>query len=269
MVEDTETYEGPPDGATMPAQGGLKAVIDLLNGSQDSAPETETPETGNPADTPPAEKWDLKTVAEKLSVDPAKFYELKVKAGDGHELSIGELKDAWKSKADLDGFKAEVDKQKAEWMADQIRTQRELQEVLSAIDPQSVKPELIQAWQRQQAEAASREREMTLRRIPEWSDARVEAKDKAAMVEAFKAFGYSPAELADLRDHRAFLMGRELVRLQAEVAALKTKPAPKVAVAPKAGKPQTDAQQFGRVKAAVSSGRMTPQAAVERLLRGN
>lgn len=267
-MEETQGYEGAPDGAAMPAQGGLKAVIDLLNGQQDQPPAAETPETGNQAE-PPAEKWDLKTVAEKLSVDPSKFYELKVKAGDGQELSIGELKDAWKSKADLDGFKAEVDKAKADWMADQIRTQRELAEVLNAIDPNSVRPELLQAWQRQQAERLSRERELTLRNIPEWSDARKETADKAAILETIKGYGFTQADLDNSSDHRLFRMLRDLVNTKAELASLKTKPQPKPGIAPKAGKPATEAQQFGRIKGAVTSGRISPQAAVERLLRGN
>lgn len=269
MEAETQIAADAPQGQRAPAQGDLKAVMDLLQGAQDSAPDTETPEAGSQAEAPPAEKWDLKTVAEKLQVDPSKLYELKVKAGDGHELSIGELKDAWKAKADLDGIEANLTQQRANWQADQIRTQRELEQILSAIDPQQVRPELMQAWEARQKDYLSREREATLRAIPEWSDARKETADKAAILEALKPYGFTSADLENAVDHRLFRMLTDLVKTKAELASLKTKPQPKVAAAPKAGKPATEAQQLGRLKGAVTSGRISPQAAVEKLLRGN
>lgn len=233
------------------------------------SPKQETAAEESPAEpAPPAEKWDLVTVAEKLQVDPSKLYEhLKVPLRDGAELTVSELKDAWKSKADLDGIEANLTKERATWQADQLRNQRELEQILSAIDPNQIRPELMAAWEARQKDYLSREKEATLRTIPEWSDARKEQADRAAILEAIKPYGFTSADLEHAVDHRLFRMLRDLVATKAELASLKTKPAPKVAAAPKAGKPQTEAQQFGRLKAAVTTGRKSPNTAARELLK--
>jgi len=238
-----------------------------------ASPVEEQPETVAPEAPKPAEKWDLKSVAERLQIDPTKLYQdIRVKAGDG-ELSISELADRYKAQTELDEIKATLTKARGDFEADQVRQARELDEILNVLPREALRPELVQAYQRQKAEYLSREREALLRAIPEWADTGVVTAERKQLTDYLASFGWPEGAIDRVEDHRLFVTLRAGMRDRAELAALKAeaakaaKPKPKAAVQPKAGQPQTDAQRFGQLKAQVTKGQVSRSDAINRLLK--
>ena len=260
---DVEVPVEPVSTEPLSASTELEAVAALLKDTQ-AQPDVEPAEKPEKPEVPP-EKWDLKSVAEKLQVDPAKLYELKLKASDGSEVSIGELKDGHKSRTDLDQLQQGLTKQRGEFEADRLRAERELRRLASG-DPK--------AWDEVQNERLSRERESLLRKIPQWADSGVVVADRKAITDRLVEHGF-PENIVDfVEDHRLFDFALSAVKDRKELLALKAakaeaeKPKPKPAIVPKAAKPASEAVQFGRVKAAVTSGRLSSLSAVEQILKG-
>ena len=246
------------------AQGA--EVEAILRDAFSPKPEETLEPSKEPAAPPPPEKWDLASVAEKLQVKPEKLYELKFKTVDGSETSLSEIKDSLKSHA-------EVTKARAELEADRIAAQRELSKLYASIPKEQVRPELTQAFEAYQADQRSREREALLRTIPEWSDTGVVTAERKQIQDYIEQFGFPRDAIEYVEDHRLFRLTRQAMKDQQELKVLKAKaaeaekPKAKVASAPTAGRP-TEAQKFGQLKAAVTSRRVSPEAAVEQILRG-
>ncbi len=156
-----------------PVRGDAITEVQRILESELSPPaETQAdPAEADPPEPQRAEKLDIKSVAERLGVDPGELYgALKVKLADGEELSVGDLKDRLKPQAEIETLKQNLTKARGEWEASKIRQSRELQAILSAIPQQAVSPQLLELHQSQRAERLSREREALLRAIPEWAD---------------------------------------------------------------------------------------------------
>lgn len=258
-----------------PVRGdAISEVQKLLEAELSPPAETQDePAEADPPEPKRAEKLDLKSVAERLGVDPGELYgALKVKLADGEELSVGDLKDRLKPQAEIEALKANLTKARGEFEADQIRQQRELNAILSAIPHQSVNPQLFELHQSQRAERLSREREALLRAIPEWADTGVITAERKQLGDYLSEYGYPEGTLDQVEDHRLFVILRAAAKDRAELQKLRAEkakaeqPKPKIAVRPQPAKPQTEGQRFGTIKGAVTSGRLSPVAAVEKLL---
>jgi len=241
-----------PQAAEADTLSRVQAVLDASN-QEVAAPEGQVEEPVS-ADPPLAE-------------EPAEqTYSRKVKVRDGLELTVGELKDAYKTQAEHEGQTRKLIEERGNWQADQLRHERELTAILSAIDPQHVRPDLMQAYETRRKDYESRQRELVLRSIPEWSDAKVEQAEQAAIIEAIKPYGKTRTHFEEIPDAGWRRLLRDHVKMAEELKALKAKPVPKVAAAPVRHKAATPAQQWGREKAAVTSGRKSALAAVEKLV---
>jgi hypothetical protein len=232
------------------------------------SPETvATPEPG--AETQPA-TMDLAALAERLGVEPESLYEVQFPMPDGAEpVSLGQLKDAWREGKGLEAKQTELTRARAEWQADQIRQQREIDQLLSAIDPAAIRPEQAQAVQRVNAERLSREREALLRTVPEWSDPVAVQADVLAITAHLQPYGITAADVDAITDHRLLRYFREQARqakakeVQAGKAKLaQPKVAPRRAPQPGAG------ADTKTLRAAVQSGRMSTTDAVAKILEG-
>jgi hypothetical protein len=236
-----------------------------------AAPPAGTPETGDSADQTQVETPETDALAETLKAQPDKFYSFKVKLPDDQgEVTIGELKDSFKATAALEKDRAAYLEARGNYEADRLRDQRELQALLGALPREVFTPQVIAMAQAAIAENASRTREAELRALPEWADSAIKAADRTAMAGWLKRFDLTPADLDGVADPRwqkalraaARMADADRKRVEAE------KPKPKVAVAPRPGRGQTESQQFGRLKTAVTKGQLSQTAAVDRILRG-
>jgi hypothetical protein len=264
-IQTTTLQQATREGEPAPERftDDIGAVSDLLTGA--SAPAEQAPETEPSAEAPPDESLDLKTVAERLKVDPAKLYaDLKVAFDDGTELSVSELKDAYRPVAEVEKARGKLWEEVTTSKRAVAEAQQELQNLLRHIDPQLLTPEVLAENRRQLEAARSQEVARLVERVPEWKDPIARAADWADIRKVGQEYGYTPAELQlaeeGYADHRLVAALRALAR--GPKAAPAPKPAPKVAVKP------TAAQLHGRTKAAVTTGRTSPYTAVENILKG-
>jgi hypothetical protein len=250
------------------SQDPVADVAKLL--STEAAPAESSPEKDTQADPPPMETWELKALAEKLGATPEALYEqLKVSMADGQEMSLGALKDAYKPAAELEKARAGLLDEMTSNRKAVLDTQQEFSALLQMFDPSTLNPDVLRSVNQMAEKQRQQQIEGTLKAIPEWKDPIARAADWVDIRRVGKEYGFSDVELKLIEqgygDHRLVAMARALGKQpRAETA----KPAPKVAVAPKGGKPQTDAQRHGHLKTAVKSGRMSPFTAVDQLLKG-
>jgi len=240
-------------------------IAELLRRPQPDA--EQAPEVGPSAEDQPAEKWDVASVAERLQVDAAKLYDLEIPLADGEKLRLGDLKDRLKAQTAFESERQAHVQERGNFKADEIRAQRELEQLLAGIPRDQIKPELVQAWEGQQRERFSREQEALFRKVPEWSDPERRAQDKGRLEKAAGDYGFSPAELGQVLDHRFLVMLRDLAQLKAATSKTPAAPEPKRGIRPRASQAPSPAQDFGRLKQAVTKGQLSKTAAIGKLLR--
>lgn len=242
-------------------------IADILRGGETPA----APPDESQAPPPPAETLDIQTLAERLAVEPAKLYETLKIGLDGEEtVTLGQLKDGFKTAAAVESERKAHREERAKYEAGKMQTQRELEALLSALPQHAITAELIDQAQRQLKEHTSRETEDLLRRVPDWIDGTIAAADTAVIKDFIKGYGFEPWEF----DHpsvpaRLKHLLRDVALRDKALKAVKAKPPPvKGAQAPKSLGPRTAAQDFGRIKAAVTSKQMTRTEAIGRILKG-
>jgi hypothetical protein len=263
-VDTTPAAAEPDDaGEIRNDQDAIKAVEQLL--SAPSADEAEKPV--DDAETPD-ESWDLPSLAEKLKAPPEKLYGLKVPMADGESRTLGELKDTYRTTAQIKADQDAVQKERSTWQSDKRQTLEELNEALTLLPAQAITPELVQRAQRQIQEHAERELAATLELIPDWKDDLKRAADRLEIEAYLGKYGFSKSDLDGLRNAKLMKLFRDAARADKAAKVVKEPLKAKVAQAPKRGNDRTSAQVHGQLKAAVTTRRMSPLAAVEALLKG-
>lgn len=257
------TVETPPEYTSIEDK-----AADILR--QASSPAQDSPETGTSEETPAETRYDLKTVAERLQVDPATLYEnLRIRAADdGEELSLGQLKDSYRSASELEKARGVLLEETTTSRKEVAQAQQELAILVQHLN-RDLKPELLQEVSRLAENQRTSQSEALLKALPEWKDPIRKAADWADIVKVAQQAGYTEADMrlaqAGYADHRMI----RLALLAAKPQKAPAEPRPKkVAVEPKRANPQTAAQQFGQLKAQVKQGRIRPEEAGARLLQG-
>lgn len=255
----------PPTGRVQDPVGEIAKLL-----QPDPAPaQDQSPETGDQAATPPAETWDLQSVAEKLGTDPAKLYDLKLRVGegDGVEVTLSQLKDAYRPAAELEKARTQLVEETSRDRREALQLQQELAALVQLLPREVVTQALVEQATQQAARLRSENADKLLQALPEWKDPIRKAADWADIRAAGRELGYSEAELeaakagfADPRMLRALLGYR---RAPAE----QPKPAAKVGAKPTSGGKPTAAQQHGQLKAAVTTRRMSPEVAAAQILK--
>lgn len=259
------TGDGPAPGRVNDPVADVAKLLQPESAPAEQAP----PETAAPAE-PPSESWDFTSLAEKLGTDPEKLYHgVKVAMPDGTQVSVGDLKDAFRPAAELEKARSKLVEDDTASRREVAQAKQELAALVNLIDQRGLTPEIIQEAGRQSEQARQAEAQKLLQRIPEWKDPVAKAADWADIRQAARGHGYSDAEIAlaeqGYADHRMVSILRALARTPKVQT---PKPAAKVAAKPTAGTPSA-AQRHGQLKAAVKQGRLSPEAAVAQLLRGN
>lgn len=254
------TVETPPPHPGTPAEQAAQILAEA------ASPPPAEPETASP-EAQASESWDVKDLAERLKVDPAKVYEgLKVAFDDGTVATLSELKDRYRPAAELEKAREQLLEEVTSSRKEVAEAQQELSVLLQRI-ASKITPEDLQESQRGAESLRLRQSEALLKALPEWKDPIRRAADWADIRKVAKAVGYTDVDLKmaemGMADPRVLQLALKASRAQEP-----PKPQPKVAVAPKAAKPQTEAQQFGQLKAAVKTGRLRPEQAAAQLLKG-
>lgn len=276
-VNSPESTVAQPAGVVSVKDTPLSRVEAILAAAMQSE-ETQTPadepqETeDSPADAP-IEKWDIKSLAEKLGTEPAKLYEqLKVSLADGEEVTVSELKDRFRPAQELEKARKAFGEDQARAVTELEEAKREFTALLSSLDPRHLTPENLRMAQEQSEAWKSRQTQGLLKALPEWKDPVSRTADWADIGPVAREYGFSETDVALAKagqaDYRFIHAMRDLARLKAKERAGTLKPAPKVAAAPKPARPQTEAQKLGAIRAQVTKGNLSKVAAVEAVLKG-
>lgn len=210
--------------AQPPARGSapVTAIGELLRGGlADQFPDAN-PETDSDDNTPagvdadavekprkPAPK-NLDELAERLGVEVDELYELEIKTGgEGRTFKLGALKDSAAAESDLDARALQFEQDSVERENALLREREELNFVLSQL-PQTT--QLKQLRERAAAEVTKRAKAQDARileTLPEWKDKAARERDLDGMNEFIQEYGYGPADIDRIRDHRLLKLVRD------------------------------------------------------------
>lgn len=194
VVDDTENIMADLDAAFDAEQGYEDNIIPEKEPGQEPERELEDPD-GSPDEPLAAEE------PGESSID----YDLEIPMPDGQEpIKLGELKD---KVTRLERSESQMIERENALM----RQQDEVNQLLQAAG--QLPPALReQAAQRMEQTLAS-ERDAMLQAIPEWSDRETYDRDRTAILDVGKQYGFSDIEVGQIMDHRVVKFMRDHARL--------------------------------------------------------
>lgn len=171
------------------------------------------PEAGKPKGKPKA----LSDLAERLNVKPEDLYAIEIPMADGKTLSLGKLKDAAAKSDDLQVRELELEERRSKQEAEWTRAQQEQQALLSMLDPKAITPEMRDRVKKKLDGDLKRERELTLKAIPEWANETVRDTELAGMTELLKDYGITEQFLTATMNHKLFRFVRDAYLRKARI----------------------------------------------------
>lgn len=191
-----------------------KAIGELLRGGladESTQSDTDTDSNSDTDDTPKPTPKSLQELAEHTGIALEELYKLAVPDGseEGKTHSLGDLKDAMTKVNGLELRELELEEKHSQREASLTRMQTELEDLLALVPEKFRTPELLERVSNQRTEKITRERAITLEKIPEWSDEATRQQEIAGIVEHLKDYGFPANHLATIADHRLLLYIRE------------------------------------------------------------
>lgn len=202
-------------------------------GEAGESQENAQPEKGKAKAKPKA----LKDLAERLELAPEDLYAVEIPMADGKTLSLGKMKDAAAKSDELSVRELEIEERRSQQEAELTRAQQEQQALLAMVDPKAITPEMKDAAKKKIDASIKRERELTLKAIPEWANQTVRDADLAGMTELLKDYGITEQFLTATMNHKLFRFVRDayLRKSRMEKALSKVTPVKKTSATGKSG----------------------------------
>jgi len=126
-------------------------------------------------------------------------------------VSLGELRRGFVGAKELERerekFEEASDKRSLEFM----QTRAQLEYLGALIEPHAPR-EVVERMTQALCERDARERALLLEAVPEWQDAARFTADRAVMIEFLKQWGFSPADVYGIADHRIARFVRDMAR---------------------------------------------------------
>jgi hypothetical protein len=176
----------------------------------------EDEEHGAGEDTPVS----LDDVAKAVGLSKTELNAVEVRVGPD-KLTLGELKAKLPEVARLAHDRLEFEERKTATELEQIDAHRQIMALVDTLGPESIPPRLMRQLQAQHLQTRAREAEMLTKARPQWSDAKYSSAEKEAMVKVGNRYGFSPAELAAIVDHRQVLLLQDFTHAIARIEASK------------------------------------------------
>lgn len=182
-------------------------------GEAGESQENAQPEAGKPKGKPKA----LKDLAERLELAPEDLYGVELTTGTGKKVTLGSLKDLADKSDDLQVRELELEERRSKQEAEWTRAQQEQTALLAMIDQKAITPELRDAVKKRVDADLKRERELTLKAIPEWANDTVRDTELAGMTELLKDYGISEHLLTATMSHKMFRFVRDAYLRKARI----------------------------------------------------
>lgn len=169
-------------------------------------------------DDPNAPVDSLDGLMKRHKMTPEQVYALRVPMPNGAEaLTIGELKD---KVGELVGFEQRVtqfDLRRIEQEGQLLRAQQQVQDILSMLPPEAIKPEVLKKLRDRQEGVARRERAATLDAIPDWRDEDRRLQEIEGINEMLSDYGFDESFLPTVVDHRAMKFIRDMFLMRSRI----------------------------------------------------
>lgn len=226
----------------------------------------ESPPDGGESPEPIKTPKNLEELAKRLKVEVKDLYDIEFpdpQTGESHTL--GKLKDLLATNSDLTGRELQIEERRVTAENEQVQARADLEEILKALPPEAVSPEILAKAREQREAYLDREASRVLDVIPEWSNADTKREEWKAVQEHMADYGYTPSQVDQIADHQMVRYMRDNMRRKTLVdKALSTaKPVKKVAKSTSA-KPTPPAKP---VTATPQSSLNEQLAAVDKLLK--
>lgn len=181
-------------------------------------PAGDAEEDGGEAPKKGAKPKTFSEAAEALGMEPKDLYALTLNTGDGEEVKIGDLKDAYQNRQAAERETAEraaaLDERETALFQEQ-RLFAELGDDLAKhISPQK-RQEMLTHLQEREA----RERQRLMQMMPELQDQATFEQFRDDVVGTLGKYGYKPHEIV-VSDHRHLLVVRDLIRANKRIKSL-------------------------------------------------
>lgn len=183
---DTGSDSQGSDGTSGPGDGaGVDAAGDNDAGQSDSQESERS----------------LNALAEKLDVDVADLYETEIPMADGETMTLGALKDLAAEAGDMNLARAslEVDRRDNE---NAVMTAKSEMGAMISLLGEAATPQVLERARQEMAIMQERERRATIEAIPAWKDPIVYAQARENITGHLRGYGFSPAEVSHVHDHR-------------------------------------------------------------------
>jgi len=162
----------------------------------------------------------MEDVARALKLKASELNKVAVTV-DGGRVTLGELKAGWSKVAKLDQERAEFDERVTTTQLEQIDAHRRLMAIIDELPPQGLPPAVLQRVNQQYEQDKRAQAALLTKARPEWGDAKYVEKERGAMLDLAKRYGFTPAEIGSILDHRQILLLQDFARAQARIDAAK------------------------------------------------
>lgn len=200
-----------------------------------------------------------------VSVEDLYAIEIPTQADGAEKLTFGALKDEAAKQIDYAGRELELQERRVTLEHDQVKARQDLEIILNALPPDSIKPEILARAKEERGVYLDREAARVLDVIPEWTDDEKKRTDLAGISEHMAQYGFDESHVAQVADHRMLRYMRDNFNRKQLVdkALAKVKPAKLV---PKSKKSQP-AKSKTPVTASPNSSLNEQLSAIDNLLK--
>lgn len=160
--------------------------------------------------------------SKRLGIKPDEFYNIKIQMKDGAEaLTVGELKDRVGELVEFETRETQFNQRRIAAEGRILNDQREVREILAMLPADVVQklPQLVERVRKKHEATLSREQQLTIEHIPEWTDETVAAKEKAEMTAFLGNWGFDDSFLNTIVDHRAMKFVRDVMMVDKKIKA--------------------------------------------------
>jgi hypothetical protein len=228
MAAGGKPYVAEQTSATVDTTGSKDAgAVDtktVPNGADDTPqknPAASVDDTGQ-VDNTGAKTRTLKDLAAELKIDAKEIYSTVVPVGDNENMTIGELKDAYKQLAPKRERLEAIDRLEVEQRVERATMIRELDNIVKHLPPQALTAEYQNAVKQQMGMISQQETQKLLQIFPEWQEPMKYQTAVDGMLGAAQSYGLTPAEVANIVDHRWIQALHDLSVYQSKEKAAKT-----------------------------------------------
>lgn len=166
--------------------------------------EGESPKPGGESQKPVKTPKTLKELSELTGLKVEDLYGIEIEAAEdgGESHTLGSLKDHAAKQIDYAGRELELSERRVKLESDQVKSRRDLEIILQALPPDSIKPEILAKAKKEREVYLDREAARVLDVIPEWSDGESKRTDLAGISEHMAQYGFEESHVAQVADHR-------------------------------------------------------------------